>query len=124
MVTEEKMFEDLIQNFINDENKAKQPVEFYVHWLWSRYDKNVSFKSCLNAYKMFVEIISLSNLEIEVETKAEPEIITDEVILLFKSECDNKVSTISEKTGITRHQVHRKIDKFLKEKKEDTKKHH
>ena len=112
MVTVEKMFEDLIQNFINDENRAKYPPEFYVHWLWSRYDKNVSFQSCLNAYKMFIE------------TKSEPEIITDEVILLFKSGCDNKISTISEKTGMTRHQVHRKIDKFLKVKKDDTQKYH
>ena len=118
MVTVEKMFEDLIQNFINDENRAKYPPEFYVHWLWSRYDQNVSFQSCLNAYKMFIETISISNLEIE------PEIITDEVILLFKSGCDNKISTISEKTGMTRHQVHRKIDKFLKVKKDDTQKYH
>ena len=118
MVTVEKMFEDLIQNFINDENRAKYPPEFYVHWLWSRYDKNVSFQSCLNAYKMFIETISISNLEIE------PEIITDEVILLFKSGCDNKISTISEKTGMTMRQVHRKIDKFLKVKKDDTQKYH
>ena len=105
MVTVEKMFEDLIQNFINDENRAKYPPEFYVHWLWSRYDKNVSFQSCLNAYKMFIE------------TKSEPEIITDEVILLFKSGCDNKISTICQKTGLKRGAVSKRIDKYLKSKR-------
>lgn len=39
------MWEDVNDGFV-------LPTEFYVHWLWIRYDKKVSFKDCLTSYKM------------------------------------------------------------------------
>ena len=28
--------------------------EFYVHWLWKKYDKKVSYSDCFDAYKLAI----------------------------------------------------------------------
>lgn len=46
-----------------------------------------------------------------------PKPLDDEVILLFRAGGDNRLSTICQKTGLSRHQVSNRINKYLKSKR-------